>query len=295
MIQHLKLMPLLLVLTLSPRAFGQTTSDEESPSGPVSDAPAPTEPPGPATPAAVVPAPAPAPPATATQPQSPAPSPVPVATPSAPPASTAPPAAKPRPCKWEWIRDGFYLRMLTTTGFASMSGDGPMGSASISGFGSGGIIAIGGSLTKGLVLAANLQSTVVSGKFEGGPFPDATFTANGRTLGLSQKASGTVSGMGVLVDWYPMQNAGLHLGVGGGVGFVMVVNQADESSMSGRSASGMLLVGYDWAIAPDWALGLALVFSGSTSAKLKHQDPDEDSGYKLSSSAWGISASILYF
>jgi hypothetical protein len=306
MTTYFKLALLSLVLTISPWAFGQTQGSEESPGTPdhASDTPAKTEVTSPAAPAAEAPAPAPeeAPATTAattSQPAAPEPTPppAPVAAPSAPPAPPPPPPlpAKPRECKWEWVRDGFYLRMLTTMGFASMSGDGPTGSARISGFGSGGIIAIGASLTKGLVLAANLQSSVVSSKFEGGPFADATFTANGKTLNLTQKATGTVSGLGVLVDWYPMQDAGLHVRLGGGVGFVAVSNQADESYMVGRSASGTLVLGYDWAVSPNWALGLAFVISGSTSAKLKYQDTDEDSGYKLSSSAWGISASILYF
>lgn len=299
MTTSLKLVLLSLVLTISPWAFGQTQSAEESPaaSDQASDTPTQTEATGPANPSADVPAPAPEePPATAPPPPAPVPAtPSPAVTPSPPPASPPALPAKPRQCKWEWSRDGFYMRMLTAMGFASMSGDGPLGSARISGFGSGGIIAIGGSLTKGLVLAANLQSSAVSGKFEGGPFPDATFVANGRTLDVSQKASATVSGMGVLVDWYPMQDAGLHVGVGGGVGFVMVSNQADDSSMVGRSTSGTFLLGYDWAVSADWALGLALIASGSTSAKLKHSDSDQDSGYKLSSFTWGVAASILYF
>jgi hypothetical protein len=300
MTTYFKLALLSLVLTISPWAFGQTTSDEESssPSGPASDVPPSTETTaasGPAAPAAVVSAPAPEPPATAPQPQSPVPPPVPVAIPPAAPANTEAPAAKPRKCKWEWVRDGFYFRMLTSVGFASLSGDGPTGSARISGLGSGGIIAIGGSLTKGLVLAANLQNSAVSGKFTGGPFPDATFSANGQTLDVSEKANGTVAGMGVLVDWYPMQNEGLHVGLGGGASFVSVVNQADNSTLFGTSAMGTVLVGYDWAISANWALGLTLVASSSTKAKLKYQDADSDSGYRLSAYSMGLSASILYF
>jgi hypothetical protein len=214
---------------------------------------------------------------------------------NASPPATPPAAAKPKKCKWEWSRDGFYLRMLTSVGFARLSGDGPTGSASISGFGGGSIIGIGTSLTKGLVLAGNLQSTQVSARFKGGPFADSTFVANGRTLDVSQKASGALAGIGVLVDYYPMQSEGLHVGLGAGVAFLSVANQADDSIMTGKGATGTLLVGYDWPIGPSWALGLTLVASSSTSAKLKYQEPDEDSGYRLSSFSLGISGSILYF
>jgi hypothetical protein len=287
---HLRPLVLLsFVLTLSPQALGQTAPTEAAPptADPASGTPGPTADAPAAAPAAAAPAPTPA---MVTPPPAPAPAITPAPAPAAPV-----PDAKPKKCKWEWVRDGFYFRMLTAVGYGSLSGDGPTGSARISGFGSGSLIGIGGSIMKGLVLAGALESTQVSGTFKGGPFAGATFTANGQVLGVSEKASGSLSGIGVLVDYYPMQTEGLHVGLSAGVGFAAVMNQADDSILTGKSATGTLLVGYDWPISPNWALGLTLMAMGSTAAKLKYQDADGDSGYKLSSFFLGLSGSLLYF
>jgi hypothetical protein len=108
------------------------------------------------------------------------------------------------------------------------------------------------------------------------------------------------SQLGVLVDWYPLQAQGLHVGLSAGLGSLALTNQADDSTIYGSSVAGTLLVGYDWPISPTWAVGLALVASGSTYATLKKRDsgdqPEGDqTGYKLAPIFVGLSGSILLF
>jgi hypothetical protein len=291
---------LLLVLTNTPRARAQTQTTEaplptfSQTSGSTAAVPAPD------APGAVVPVPektaAPATPlgakpATAAAPINAAPA-------TIPDAGT--PSPKPRKCNWEWVRDGFYMRLLNAVGFANFSGTGPSGSTHISGLGTGSILALGGSFKRGLVLAGTLQSTEVAARFNGGPYADATFVSNGEAVTVSQKATATFSQLGVLLDWYPMTSEGLHVGVGAGLGFVSVVTQADNSTMSGASLAGTLLVGYDWPVAPTWAFGLALVASAARTASLKYQgsqhtESGNDSGYKLMPYSIGLSGSLLFY
>jgi hypothetical protein len=291
------LLLLWLVLTMSPRVFAQTqTTEAPLPTfGQTTGNPNRADATGPDAPPAVVPA--PEPPAAVTTPPVPVPANVKAHETTVPVPTAAFPSTgtKPNKCKWEWVRDGFYLRMLSTMGFTRFQGDGPSGSTRISGLGTGSIFAIGGSLTKGLALAGTVQGTQVTAKFNGGPFAGSTFLANGQEIAVSQKAQAGFSEIGVLVDWYPMPSEGLHVAVGAGLGFVTVVNQADNSILYGTSTAGTLLVGYDWPIAPNWAFGLALVASGARAASLKDQESGDEAGYKLTPFFIGISGSILYF
>jgi hypothetical protein len=273
---HLLLVPLLLAVP----SWAMAQTEARPTFSQTSDIPGPTEAVGakPAQPKV-----APAPP-----PITPAPRP-------APGAMVPSPDIKPRRCNWEWVRDGFYLRVVSGLSAVKLSGNGPSGSASISGLGSTSLIAIGGHLGHGLVLAGTVQSTDVSGTFKGGPYADATFASNGKEVKVSQKAAGGFGSIGAFLDWYPMQAEGLHVGAGVGMGLISVVNQADDNTLSGGSTSGTLLVGYDWPISPTWAFGLALVASGSTSKSLKDQQSKNDSGYKLGASSIGLSVSFLYF
>ena len=65
--------------------------------------------------------------------------------------------------------------------------------------------------------------------------------------------------------------------------------------MDGTSAAGSLFGGYDWAIGPEWSLGLAVVGAGARYASLKDTSDHPHRGYRLKSFSLGISASILYF
>jgi hypothetical protein len=235
------------------------------------------------------PAPAAAPP-TAVPPQ-----PAPVAAPPAPAANAQIAPAKPRKCTWDWVRQGFYLRIMSIVGYARFGGDGPAGSARVAGLGTGSIIAIGGSLGHRLVLAGTMQATEVTGKFNGGPYAGATFASGEGAVAVTDKARVASSQLGALVDWYPLQAEGLHVGLSVGVGSLVLTNQADDSTTYGNSVAGTLLVGYDWPISPTWALGLALVASGSTRATLKKRDSGDENGYKLAPLFVGLSGSILLF
>jgi hypothetical protein len=202
---------------------------------------------------------------------------------------------KPCDCRRDWVRNGFYFRMLVGMGYVGFRGSGPSGSASISGFGSSSTIAIGGSIMRGLTLAGTLQSAEVTDRFKGSPYANATFTANGETIAVTNKAMGTFSEFGGLLDWYPSVNSGLHSGIGAGLGMVSAINQADDRVLFGTSIAATVLLGYDWSIAPTWALGVALVASGSTRSSLKFATTGNDAGYQLLPLSLGVSTSILYF
>jgi hypothetical protein len=174
-------------------------------------------------------------------------------------------------------------------------GDGAQGSASVSGMSVNSIIAIGGSIMRGVVLAGTLQSSEASGDFKGGPYTNAVATANGESLALTKKATAGLSQIGALLDWYPSLDSGAHVAVGAGLGMISLVNQIDESTYFGTSAAGTLLLGYDWSIAHAWALGLALVGTGSTKSTLKHPKTGNDTGYSFVPWSVGISTSVLYF
>jgi hypothetical protein len=199
------------------------------------------------------------------------------------------------PCRSAWSRDGFYLRFMNGAGYARVSGDGPNGSASIDGMGSISTILIGGSVARGFVLAGMVQATQVSGEYHGGPTRQVQATLDGESFELTKSATGALSVFGMFFDVYPLENAGLHLGLGAGIGIVSTMNQLDDAVQSGTAGAGTLVVGYDWPISRTWALGVALVGTGSTSATMKHSKSGNESGYQLQPFGLGVSASLLYF
>jgi hypothetical protein len=161
--------------------------------------------------------------------------------------------------------------------------------------GSNSLIAIGGSIFNGLVLAGTIQGSSVTSSFDGGPFKGESVTSNGTSLTASAKADATSAILGLMADWYPNPSDGWHAGLSVGVGMTSIKNHADDSTMNGTSAAGSLFGGYDWAIGPEWSLGLALVGAGARYASLKDTSDHPHSGYRLKSFSLGISASILYF
>jgi hypothetical protein len=311
----LSVAPLLAAVTLSSFALGQTRAAQAPPTDPpgASSQPIPTEPSvAPDVQAAPSNAQAPAAPsagpnaqaalgtvpdAQATPPAAQAPVAPALATTTTPASMLPQPSAPPTeaPCKTVWNRDGFYLRMLSGAGYVGMRGDGPNGSASISGFGSNSIIAIGGSLARGFVLAGTIQSASVTSEFKGGPLAHATATTRGDSFPATNKAMAGFSSFGALVDWYPLEDAGLHVGLGGGIGFVAIVNQLDDSVLGGTTGEGTLFAGYDWPIARAWALGFAVVATGSSKTTLKWTKSGTDSGYQLAPLSIGVATSIMYF
>jgi hypothetical protein len=197
------------------------------------------------------------------------------------------------------VHQGFYLRFTSGPSFLTLRGHGPSGaSASLTDSGAGGSIAIGGAIMPGLVLAGTLQGTAFNADFKGGPFADATVTANGKTVPASHDASGGFGMLGVLVDWYPQPTGNWHAGFSTGVGAVALTNSADGSNLTGVNFAGSVFGGYDWSLGRNWSLGLQLVASGGTRAKMKEDfDSDDaiDTGYRLTPFSLGVQASLLYF
>jgi hypothetical protein len=193
-------------------------------------------------------------------------------------------------------RDGFYLRMsVAGPAFVTFFGDGPTGSASISALDSARGFAIGGSIAPGWVIGGTIQSSTADGTFEAGPLRDATIV-NGYTTAPSQRALATLTELGAFIDWYPDPRGGWHVGLSGGLGIVSVENYADDTTIDGFSPAGTVFVGHDWAIGGAWSLGVALVASGATAAKLEHDDENGgDTGYRLAPVSVGLQASLLYF
>lgn len=210
------------------------------------------------------------------------------------PAAAAPLPIRQRKCTCDWARDGLYLRLASGAGYARFSGDGPSGSTSIAGAGYTTSIAVGGSLRRGLVLAGTLQAVEATETFNGGPYGGAQLTVNGNSVAATRKADASLAQLGALVDWYPLEQAGLHLGLSAGLSVVSVVNRADDSSWHGSGVGGSLFVGYDWPIASTLAVGVSLVASDGTTVSLKNDDSN-DTGYKLRPLSIGVVGSLLYF
>ncbi len=277
------LVPVLLAtLSLSSSAHADEPSTSTVPAPTPAAAPADVSSPAPAA----VAAPAPAQPAAApAQPVSAS-----AAAPEAAPAA-APEAAQSAPKR---VHQGFYLRFTSGPSFVSLNGHGPSGSASLTDTGTSASVAIGGALAPGLVLAGTIQGTAFNAEFKGGPFADATVSANGKTRSASNRASGGFGMVGLLVDWYPRPKAGWHTGIATGVGIIDLTNSADESNIGGVNLGGSLFGGYDWTLGRDWGLGLQLVASGATRTKMI-ADTDHDTGYRLTPVSVSLQASLLYF
>ncbi len=213
----------------------------------------------------------------------------------APPAAVTLPLARPRDCSNpEPVRDGFFLRFVQGSGYAKFHGTGPRGSLSGSGLGSHSTIAIGGGLARGLALAGTIQSTMVEATLDGSPFTNATITTDGGSAVASSKAKMVHGQLGAMVDWYPSPLGGFHTGLSVGVGMISLSHNADGSSLGGTATSGSVFVGYDFPISRTWEIGLGLIASGVTSAKLKTSSGD-DTAYKLNGYSIELGASLLYF
>ena len=191
--------------------------------------------------------------------------------------------------------EGFYLRIASGPSLVSLRGHGPSGSASITGEGSSGSIAIGAAVVPGLVLAGTLQGQEITSDFNGGPLANATVSVGAESHTASHKAEGGIGMIGLLVDWYPKPTGGWHTGASAGLGAIGLTNLADDSDLAGVNFTGSVFGGYDWALGRDWALGLQLTASGGTTTKLKEDDFDHDTGYRLTPLSLGIQASVLYF
>jgi hypothetical protein len=192
-------------------------------------------------------------------------------------------------------RNGFYLRLTSGPGFLSLRGNGPAATASMASSGSMGGFTIGGSIARGLVLAGTVSGATAQGTFKGGPFRNATIAVDGSNISASHKAEASFGEIGLLIDWYPNPAAGWHAGLSGGLGAVVIKNDADDSSLVGVSPAGSIFGGYDWAIARSWSLGLSLTVSGASAASMKQASGGGDAGYQLTPVSASVQASLLYF
>jgi len=295
--------PFIVSLLLAEHVFAQTRPVDVAPTkdGEIADMtdttmPSPSataaSPQAPAAPEAQTGGPAPQPPPAAVAPATPPPPPPP---PRVQPILVTTPD-QPAP-DLERVRQGFYFRMVSAPAFVSMSGTGRNGDAKISGLGDASVIALGGSVAPGFVIAGMLQATQMTAKFNGGPYVGTSATtADGRKFDVSNQATASAMGFGLLLDWYPNPSGGWHAGLAGGLGVIAVQNLADNSQMAGGGLTGRLFGGYDFAIGKAWSLGLGLSLSAVTSSKLKDADDTTiDTGYRLKSVSVGFDASILYF
>lgn len=278
----------MVLLTVAPNALAQTEQPEDLPvlSGGVTSArqqPATAEPPPASGTEALPHAHTPALPTAAALEPGPQ---------AAPPLSAS---VGPSGCIGSCSRGGFYFRLSTGIGYASLAGDGPDGSASLSGLGNRFSLTFGGDVAPGLVLAGTLQGSSLTSDFDGGPLTGAMLATDDGSVEASAKADAASAQLGVLVDWYPRPAGGWHAGVSAGLGVATVVTRADDEIMLGTSVAGSLFGGYDWSIARSWSVGVALVASGASSASMKDESGERDLGYDLRSVFFGVEGSLLYF
>lgn len=177
--------------------------------------------------------------------------------------------------------DGFYLRFGLGGGSmkTKLSYDNDVADASASGGAVGGHLMLGGTVAKGFVIGAAMGGiTVVEPKFEQDGYQG---TAENTTLNLSH--------LGLLLDWFPDEHGGFH--VGGSLGIYTMKVEADNgpSSDAAGGGGGQLFVGYDFWVGDDWSLGGLLA--------LTHANTELDAkGFKQtgSTNALMLQFSVLY-
>jgi hypothetical protein len=215
------------------------------------------------------------------------------------PSVSAPPPLVVTPVEASAPHQGFYLRLWSGLGYTSFFGDGPLGSASVSGLAvpTAGL-AVGGSPVRGFAIAATLWSSSVASTFNGGPFDGAIIASPRGTIGAmhaaSTKASASLAGIGVLVDWYPSPAHDWHAGAAVGLGAMGLTTLADDASMGGLGFGASVFGGYDWWIGRGWSLGLMLVASGANKISLNDSNRN-DTGYRLMPLSIGIATSLLFY
>ncbi len=159
--------------------------------------------------------------------------------------------AEPPPKPGAYWHDGFYARLALGVTLIRDSfdahGDGVLfgdSKGTIKGFGQAHEIAIGGSVAPGLAIA-------------GAAIVDLARTTSADYQGerVNPKDGYVLVTFGPLVDFYPAADGGFHAYAGGGLALSSGVQ---PQGVEGGSGSGIGLfggVGYDFWIAPQWALG----------------------------------------
>jgi hypothetical protein len=156
--------------------------------------------------------------------------------------------------------DGFHLRIALGFGGVkdALTADLPV-FGKLEGSASGGSIAghlgIAGEVAEGLFLGGALMSETVTSpeiEFEGSPVTDVEV--------------GSLSMLGVMIDWYPDPHGGFHFGgVLAGASISTTDESGDTTAADDRPAggAGVLMLGYDFWIGDEWSLGGLLRFTGA--------------------------------
>lgn len=176
--------------------------------------------------------------------------------------------------------DGFYFRFTSGLQYVSYSGEGPSGSASLAHSGPSSLIGAGGTVHTGLVVAGSLWTNYLEDSLSGAP-AGTTREANARFLGL-----------GLLLDWFPKERGGWHVGTNLGFGGP-TINYEGGFHMDGTGLAAALLGGYDFWIGPEWSLGVMATASATPPIHLR-DDQGHDTGYRLKTLSFGIEGSLLF-
>lgn len=160
--------------------------------------------------------------------------------------------------------DGFYLRLALGLGGLGMSRDVDAriggtafstGESSVGGFTLHNEVTVGGTPTDGLVLGGSILSYIVGSS--------EIKAADGSTRELDSALRFVV--IGPSVDWFPVADAGFHLGGTFGIAGAWAKLPEEEpfENVGGAGGALSLLVGYDWWVAREWSLGALVRLTGA--------------------------------
>jgi hypothetical protein len=194
------------------------------------------------------------------------------------------PTVSPCPCPGPGAHthDGFYFRYTGGPGYLVFNGSGPTGDAHLGGLASTSTIAVGGTPSRGVVFAGTIASATLSN-------PDFT----GYPAGAQHGWTASRATLGLLVDWFPDEHRGWHVGGTGGFDVLGLSNNAAGINMGGFGFGVAALGGYDFWIGPEWSLGVVANL-GATSRESLRDTSGNDTGYGLGAFWASVEASLLY-
>jgi hypothetical protein len=195
------------------------------------------------------------------------------------------PALSPCPCPGPgaYTHNGYYFRYSGGPGYLVLDGSGPAGNAHLGGVAAATTIAIGGTPSPGLVFAGTITSATLEN-------PDFT----GYPAGAAQHGwIASRATFGLLVDWFPDEHRGWHVGGTAGLDVLGLSNNAAGITMGGFGFAAAALGGYDFWIGPEWSLGILGNLGASSRESLK-DDHGNDTGYTLGAFWACAEATLLY-
>lgn len=172
---------------------------------------------------------------------------------------------------------GFYARVSWGAG-GMWLWERSAGSVVLSGPSGSFMGALGGSIADGFVLGGAWRWMSLNKKFDGAPPP-----ASGRA-GIS------MGQLGLFADWFPAPSGPWHLGALAGYSGLVMINGAN-STVSGSGFGTTLFTGVDAWIGPDWSIGLMMVASTMTAARLRDSN-DRDTGYRFLPAYFGLELTL---